>query len=391
MEELIKRGDWLGAVKKDSGGQGQVYFAVNESWIDETMQAVSVLAGGRSSEPAHKLAAKMSISKTLFDLLSPEVSARTGALKVLHGFRQGGGFTEKEMTRLRAEVKAMQTIRFPSLLRILDSNVDEGWYVSEYFHAGTLDKHTWRFRGSVSDSLTSFRRLVEGVAQLHMKETVHRDIKPANIFIDSSGGLVLGDFGLIYFQDEERKRVTETLENVGSRYWMPHWAEGMRIDEVRPSIDVYSLGKVLWSMVSGKTRLVREEWNEGSNDVATLFPDNPSMPWVKWLLGKCVLDREENVLKNASELLKFTDMAIDAISIGGQVATEASGTQICAQCGVGRLRTVESSAKVEFYWEPKGYAASLQKVMLKVVKCDRCQHILMFADFPGEGETRVFG
>ncbi len=391
MEERIKKGTWLGVVKKDAGGQGQVYFAVRENWIDDTMKAIQILASGIISDAAGRVTAKVNFAKALFGLLSPEARDGAGALKVLHGIREGRGFTEKEMERLRAEVKAMETIKHPSLVRILDSNPDEGWYVSEYFHAGTLDNHASRFRGAVRDSLGAFRRLVEGVAQLHVDKRIHRDIKPANIFVDPKGGLVLGDFGLVYFQDDERARVTDTLENVGSRYWMPPWAEGMRIDDVRPSMDVYSLGKVLWSMVSGKPRLVREGWDEELNDVTRMFPDDPHVSWINWILTECVRDEEKHVLKDASELLTLTDRAIRAVSIGGQVTTDTNVAQLCSACGIGKLRFVESPAKLEFHWEPKGYASSYQKVMFKVARCDHCRNIMMFATLPSEEAGRVFG
>ena len=98
------------------------------------------------------------------------------------------------------------------------------------------------------------RPLVEAVAALHEVKIIHRDIKPDNIFV-TDNGLVLGDFGIAHLEDKDNTRVSETYENVGSRDWMPPWAMGMRLDDVRPTFDVFGLGKVLWSMVSGKSKL----------------------------------------------------------------------------------------------------------------------------------------
>ncbi len=100
--------------------------------------------------------------------------------------------------------------------------------------------------------MKAFRPLVEGVAKLHERGFVHRDIKPQNIFIDANGNLVLGDFGIVFFDDPAHTRLSATFENVGSRDWMPGWAYSVRIEAVKPAFDVFSLGKVLWAMISTK-------------------------------------------------------------------------------------------------------------------------------------------
>ena len=70
------------------------------------------------------------------------------------------------------------------------------------------------------EALEALRSLVRGVELLHSKAAVHRDIKPENIFV-SDARLVLGDFGIVYFEDEARARLSDSYENVGSHDWMP--------------------------------------------------------------------------------------------------------------------------------------------------------------------------
>ena len=79
-------------------------------------------------------------------------------------------------------------------------------------------------------------------------------------------------------------RVTDTYENVGSRDWMPGWAYGKRMDEVRPDFDVFSLGKLLWSMVSGKPFLRLWYFQADEFNVEKMFPENSAMRWVTRLL-----------------------------------------------------------------------------------------------------------
>jgi len=81
-----------------------------------------------------------------------------------------------------------------------------------------------------------------------------------NIFIARDGRLVLGDFGIVFFEGNT-DRITESLERVGTRDWMPPWAHtGLRIDDVKPTFDVSCLGRVLWAMLSGRDFLPFWYW-----------------------------------------------------------------------------------------------------------------------------------
>ena len=152
---------------------------------------------------------------------------------------------------MSAEVEALLKLNHPSLVHIYEANTHERWFVMEYFN-GTLLDVLARTQNDVLGSFLAFRPLVHAVAELHERGLVHRDIKPGNVFIADDGHLVLGDFGLVINTGAGDFRVTDTYENVGSRDWMPAWAYGQRMDAVRPDFDVFSLGKLLWSMISGK-------------------------------------------------------------------------------------------------------------------------------------------
>ena len=56
--------------------------------------------------------------------------------------------------------------------------------------------------------------------------------------MDDNNNLILGDFGLVFYSDNDKPRVSKTFENVGSRDWMPGWAYGKRVEEVNPTFDV---------------------------------------------------------------------------------------------------------------------------------------------------------
>ena len=67
---------------------------------------------------------------------------------------------------------------------------------------------------------------------------------------------MLGDCGLA-IKMENQDRITMTFENVGTRDYQPPWSYTMPLQDVKPSFDVFSLGKLLWAMVSGKPRFPR--------------------------------------------------------------------------------------------------------------------------------------
>ncbi len=192
---------------------------------------------------------------------------------------------------MNAEVEALKSASHPAIIPILDSNLDENWFVMKYFSEGTLADYLTRYRGKLVDALRAFRPLVEGVAEIHRLNLVHRDIKPENVF-PSSSNLVLGDLGLVFFLDQARSRVTDTFENVGSRDWMPGWAMGIRIEEIRPSFDVFSLGKLLWSMVSGQPRLQLWYHHRDRFELEKMFPDSPDIRWARPILDECIVENE---------------------------------------------------------------------------------------------------
>lgn len=140
---------------------------------------------------------------------------------------------------MRDEGSAYKRVSHPSVLRILDDDIENGWFVTEFHKRGALWNNRF-FAGNMEKSLDAFKSAVEAVCALHHAGLVHRDIKPQNVFVTDDGRLILVDLGLGYFLNEsDRTWVTDSYENVGSRDWMPGWAMGMKIEDIKPSFDVF--------------------------------------------------------------------------------------------------------------------------------------------------------
>ena len=231
-------------------------------------------------------------------------------------------------------------------------------------------------KGNLLRALETIRPIVEGVATLHTRGYVHRDIKPENIFLDSNHKLVLGDFGLVYFEDEKHARISATYENVGTRDWMPPWAMGMRIDQVKPTFDVFALGKVLWSMVSGKPILPLWYFDKDSFNVEILFPESRSMKFANPLFAKCIVEEEADCLSDASKLLYEIDETIGRISFGAD-PIDLNVKRVCKVCGIGEYihlsRNDDQMDTRNFGLEPAGARK------MRIFTCSHCGNVQLFS------------
>lgn len=221
------------------GGQGKVSRVVDRSRFNSEKALgqirASLLSLASVTEQVTLNRHFESFRNTVVELVRREDPSHHGALKVLHE-PQDARDADRTEERIKREIKAMQETSHPNLLKILDADPDGKWFVSQYHPKGTLAKNLEQFKGDFPKALQAFRQLVTGVAELHKKNVVHRDIKPQNVFIDAEDHLVLGDFGLVFFTDDQRTRISDTLENVGSWQWMPGWAFQMRVNDLRPTL-----------------------------------------------------------------------------------------------------------------------------------------------------------
>jgi serine/threonine protein kinase len=376
---MEKRGKWESIKELGEGGQGKVYLSRDttiagdrEQRLADIKQSIAGLAGAQHYETQRKTAEAL---VDAISLLSPNTvdASSLGALKVLHKPKQENGY-DKALERMRQEVTILKQLQHPNILKILDHSIEERWFVGEYHANQTLWDHKERFKGDMLGALTAFKPLVEGVVELHKANRVHRDIKPHNVFIAADGRLVLGDFGIVFFDDPDHTRVTNTYENVGSRDWMPMWAAGMRIEDTRPTFDVFGLGKLLWAMLSGRSLLPLWYHHKRAYELEEMFPKEESIKWARIILDRCIVEDEDNCLSSASQLLELVDEVLHAVKRHGQVVGERIERR-CRVCGQGRYELVineDTTSLRNFGLSPAGVST------FKVFKCSRCGHVELF-------------
>ena len=298
----------------------------------------------------------------LFDLLKTQDPSQQGALKVLHEPEE-----DIAKKRIKREIQAMSKNLHSNLIEILDIDPDSQWYVSKFYQNGTLANNKNTFKGDFKKSLKAIRPLVEGVAILHKNGY----IKPQNVFLNSNNDLILGDFGLIHFIDEQHTRFSETYENVGSRDWMPPWAMGIRIDDIKPSFDVFSLGKLLWSMVSGKSILRLWYFEKEQFNVDLLFPESHTIKFANPLFKKCIVENEKDCIPNAMSLLSEIDSTLKRIELLAE-PDFSNKKRLCRVCGIGNYELLDGNETQNFGIHPAWRT-------MKIFACSHCGNVQLFS------------
>jgi hypothetical protein len=167
----------------------------------------------------------------------------------------------KRLARFENEVEAIASLdRHPNVIHLVDSGIfkdrQKSFYVMPEANEGSLEKALLGKRHDPVHLLGLFQGILSGVAHIHRKGIIHRDIKPANILM-FDGVPRVSDLGLSLFA--EAPRVTASWEAVGPRFYMAPELEDGRCLEVTPQADIYSLGKLLYFMLSGGKIFAREK------------------------------------------------------------------------------------------------------------------------------------
>lgn len=182
---------------------------------------------------------------------------RKVAIKVM---REGPFAGRRDRVRFEREMQILGQLSHPGIVAIHDSGTAAGshYYVMDYVAGEPLDGRMGRNRRTITDTLKLFAAVCEAVNAAHLQGVVHRDLKPSNIRVSADGSPHVLDFGLAkvatgQFTDQTQPDVmTETGQFVGSLPWAsPEQVEGFTgLIDVRT--DVYSLGVVLYQLLTGK-------------------------------------------------------------------------------------------------------------------------------------------
>ena len=173
---------------------------------------------------------------------------RRVAIKILNS-RHGND--DQFIERFRREAKNAAALNHPNIVSIYDrGEAEDTYYIAMEFLDGRTLKELIIGRGAapINVAIEYARQILSALRFAHRHGIVHRDIKPHNVLVDGEGRVKVTDFGIARAGTSQ---MTETGSIVGTaQYLSPEQARGGEVD---PRSDLYSLGVVLYELLTGKT------------------------------------------------------------------------------------------------------------------------------------------
>jgi serine/threonine protein kinase/Tfp pilus assembly protein PilF len=287
---------------------------------------------------------------------------REVAVKVLpQRFAFDVGFRE----RFHREARAIAALSHPNILAIHDvgESGDTLWSVTELLEGETLRERLNAAALPARKAIETAVHIAEGLAAAHEHGIVHRDLKPENVFLTTDGRVKILDFGLARVEDGDQDRTLEMKTVPGTvlgtaGYMSPEQVRGLPADA---RSDIFSLGAVLYEMVSGRRAFQRETTAETMT--AILHEDPPELsrsgrlsPELCDVVTHCLEKRREQRFQTARDLafaLKVLDReersASSRSGAVGSTSAHASGvTAGGASIAVLPFRNLSAEAENEY-------------------------------------------
>lgn len=158
-----------------------------------------------------------------------------------------------DLARFRSEAEAAARLDHPGIVSIFEVGESDGlpFYSMRFIEGTTLAKQLAAGPLPPREAATLLAKVADAVQAAHDRGVLHRDLKPSNILIDAAGRPHVSDFGLAKRLEDDQS-VTHTGAILGTPCYMsPEQAAGSRGD-VGPTSDVWSLGAILYQMLTGR-------------------------------------------------------------------------------------------------------------------------------------------
>jgi serine/threonine-protein kinase len=173
---------------------------------------------------------------------------RVVALKMI---LSGQFASEAEIRRFRAEAEAAAQLDHPNIVPIFEVGRHQGhaFFSMKLIGGGNLTRLLPRFLDDAQATARLMATIARTVQHAHRKGLIHRDLKPSNILIDETGQPLVADFGLVKRADDGSSLTTSGALVGTPNYMAPEQVSGANIT---PAADIYSLGAILYQLLTGR-------------------------------------------------------------------------------------------------------------------------------------------
>jgi serine/threonine protein kinase len=196
---------------------------------------------------------------------------RQVALKII----KPGMDTKEVLARFQTELEVLSIMDHANIARVLDAGATEAgrpYFVMELVRGVPITEYCDQHNLSVHARLTLFVQVCVAVQHAHQKGIIHRDIKPSNVLVAEQDGRSVPkviDFGVAKAIDRQRgqgTRYTRLAEIIGTPLYMSPEQAGMSTLDIDTRSDIYSLGALLYELLTGSTPFDPDRLHEAAID-----------------------------------------------------------------------------------------------------------------------------